>query len=83
MKTFSLALIVGAALAAPLTAQTPATERPSAPAPKGKQPADRILAWELESYGDASLTEVIEKARPKFFMPDQTRIDFGMETAWR
>ena len=85
MKTFTLVLIASAALATPVHAQTPAptTDRPSAPAPKGKQPTDRILAWELESYGDASLTEVIEKARPKFFMPDQTRIDFGMQTAWR
>lgn len=73
MRTAAVALLIATAFAAPLQSQ----------APKGKLPQDRILAWELESYGDASLKEVIEKARPKFFMPDQTRIDFGAQTEWR
>lgn len=67
------ALLVLAALAAPATAQ----------AQRGKQPRDRILAEELASFGEASLTEVVNRARPHFFMPDQTRIDFGLQTAWR
>lgn len=84
MKTLSLALIVATGIAAPLQAQTPAPlpEKPSAPAPKGKQPTDRILAWELDTFGEASLVEVIEKVRPKSFMADQTRIDFGLQTPW-
>lgn len=49
----------------------------------GRQQRDRILAEELATYGEASLTEVIQKARPHFFMPDQTRIDFGLQTQWR
>jgi len=65
---FFAALVV----AAPLQAQS-----------RGKQQRDRIAAEELASYGEASLTEVIEKARPQFFMPDQTRIDFGLQTTWR
>ena len=75
MRIAAFALILATVVAAPLEAQ--------GQTPKGKQPTDRILAWELDSYGEASLTEVIEKARPKFFMPDQTRIDFGLQTAWR
>jgi hypothetical protein len=75
MRIAAFALILAAVIVAPAHAQTPA--------PKGKQPTDRILAWELETFGEASLTEVIEKVRPKFFMPDQTRIDFGLQTAWR
>ena len=70
MRIAAFALILATAVAAPLHSQ--------APAPKGKQPTDRILAWELESFADASLTEVIEKVRPRFFMPDQTRINFGL-----
>ena len=50
---------------------------------KIKRPADRILAEELETFADASLTEVIEKARPKFFWPEQTRTDFTLATPWR
>ena len=73
MRATLVLMLFATAIAAPLQAQ----------APKGKQPTDRILAWELESLGEASLTEVIEKVRPKFFMPDQTRIDFGLQTAWR
>jgi hypothetical protein len=52
-------------------------------AQKGKRPRDRILAEELAEHKDASLTEVIRAARPHFFMPDQTRIDFGLQTQWR
>jgi hypothetical protein len=49
----------------------------------GKRPRDRILAEELAEHKDASLTEVIRSVRPHFFMPDQTRIDFGLQTQWR
>lgn len=59
-------------VAAPLQAQA-----------RGRQQRDRMQADELASYGEASLTEVIEKARPHFFMPDQTRIDMGLQTPWR
>jgi len=69
----SAALLFAALIvAAPLHAQS-----------RGKQLRDRIQAEELASYGEASLTEVIEKARPHFFMPDQTRIDMGLQTPWR
>jgi len=64
-------LFAALVVAAPLQAQS-----------RGKQQRDRIAAEELASYGEASLTEVIEKARPHFFMPDQTRIDMGLQTAW-
>ena len=66
-------LLVLATLAAPAAVQ----------AQRGKQPRDRILAEELATYGEASLIEVINRARPQFFMPDQTRIDFGLQTPWR
>ena len=72
MRAPLLALVLATALAAPAEAQK-----------KPKQPQDRILAEELATYGDASMIEVIEKARPRFFMPDQTRIDFGAQTPWR
>ena len=72
MRTATL-LLVFAALASPVTAQ----------AQRGKQPRDRILKDELATYGEASLIEVINRARPQFFMPDQTRIDFGLQTPWR
>jgi hypothetical protein len=71
MRT-AIALLIAAALAAPAGAQQ-----------KGRQPQDRILAWELDTFGDASLREVIEKARPRFFMPEQTRIDFSAAIPWR
>lgn len=64
-------LLAFTGLTAPLEAQ------------RGRQPRDRILAEELAQYGDASLTEVVQRARPHFFMPDQTRIDFGLQTPWR
>jgi len=63
---FFAALIV----AAPLQAQS-----------RGKQQRDRILADELAGYGEASLTEVIETARPHFFKRDLTHI--GGEAPWR
>jgi hypothetical protein len=48
-----------------------------------KRPRDRILQEELAEFGNATLTEVIERARPHFFRPDQTRIEFGLQTPWR
>lgn len=52
-------------------------------AQRGKAPRDRIPAAELAEHGDASLLEVIERTRPHFFMPDQTRVSFGLQTQWR
>ena len=73
MRAAALIFFAFTVLAAPSAAQ----------ASRGKQPHDRILKDELATYGDASLNEVIERVRPHFFMPDQTRIDFGLQTAWR
>jgi hypothetical protein len=66
-----LLLLVLMVMAAPLEAQGK------------KRPRDRILAEELAEFGEATLTEVIQRARPQFLMPDQTRIDFGLQTPWR
>lgn len=61
------ALVVAAA---PLQAQS-----------RGKQQRDRILADELAGYGETSLADVIETARPHFLKPDRTHI--GSESPWR
>lgn len=65
-------LLLLAALASPAAAQK-----------RNKQQNDRIQKEELAEYGDASLVEVIHRARPQFFMPEQTRQDFGLQTPWR
>ena len=72
MRT-ALVLLAFATVVSPLDAQ----------APKGKKPQDRILAWELESYGGASMQEVIATARPRFLMPTPTNRDAGARTEWR
>jgi hypothetical protein len=46
-----------------------------------KRPRDRILAEELAEFGEASLTEVIQRARPQFFRPEQK--PSGARTPWR
>jgi hypothetical protein len=48
---------------------------------QGKKQRDRILADEIASYGQASLAEVIETARPHFLKRDLTHI--GGEAPWR
>lgn len=54
-----------------------------AEAQRGRLQRDRILADELATFGDATVTEVINRARPHFFRPDQARGDFGHQTQWR
>jgi hypothetical protein len=58
-------------MAAPLEAQ------------KIKRPRDRILVEELATFGELPLTEVINRARPHFFMPEATQIDIGLRAPWR
>lgn len=54
-----------------------------AEAQRGKRPRDRILAEELSEYGNAFLTEVVERARPHFFLPEQSTMNMGVQTRWR
>src|SRR5687767_15051773 len=65
MRNLILCLAV-ALVAAPLEAQK---------APKRQR--DRIVAEELAEFGNASLTEVIQRARPQFFKAERMSADGG------
>jgi Tfp pilus assembly protein FimT len=64
-----LCVLVG--MAAPLEAQ------------KIKRSRDRILVEELATFGELTVTEVINQARPHFFQPEPTQIDIGLRAPWR
>jgi len=70
MRSLILCLVL-AVMAAPLEAQA-----------KVKPQRDRLVAEELAEFGNASLSEVIQRERPQFFRAERMSADGG-RTPWR